>query len=61
MNHQKLLAYVAPKIEVLYLEMEEGIATGSSAKITIEGTDANYPDLEDWKESSSTGTQQTYF
>ncbi|MBE8712377.1 hypothetical protein [Sphingobacterium hungaricum] len=61
MNGKKLLEYIAPKIEVFYLEMEEGIATGSGAKITIEGTDANYPDVEDWKESSNPGTQQTYF
>ncbi|MHC8949259.1 hypothetical protein [Sphingobacterium hungaricum] len=54
MNGKKLLEYIAPKIEVFYLEMEEGIAS-TSANITISsGTNANTPDVEDWRESTTT-------
>lgn len=56
----KRLPYVSPTIEVICLEMEEGIASGSGAKVTIgSGSSPNTPEVEDWQVGTGS-TQDTY-
>lgn len=50
MKRQKMLKYVTPKIELLELELEQGIAASSANVFPGGETDPHNPDVEDWKD-----------
>jgi len=40
--------YIPPQMEVMYIEMEEGIASGSATVNPGDIQNPNTPDIEDW-------------
>ncbi|WP_407481777.1 hypothetical protein [Elizabethkingia meningoseptica] len=54
-NHDQKKEYLSPTVELVFVEIENGIAAASRATITItSGTDPNGPDIEDWNTDGST-------
>ncbi|AQX05386.1 hypothetical protein BAX97_14715 [Elizabethkingia meningoseptica] len=47
-NPHERKEYLPPAMDVIFVEMENGLATGSGANITIIGLDNKGPEVEIW-------------
>ncbi|HAY3552771.1 hypothetical protein KRE47_07325 [Elizabethkingia meningoseptica] len=54
-NQHERKEYFPPVMDVIFVEMENGLATGSGANVTIiSTTNPNGPDVENWNSGGST-------
>ncbi|WP_407481774.1 hypothetical protein [Elizabethkingia meningoseptica] len=54
-NPHERKEYLPPVMEVIFVEMENGLAAASGANITIiSTTDPNGPDVDNWNTDGST-------
>ncbi|ODM55412.1 hypothetical protein [Elizabethkingia meningoseptica] len=53
-NPHERKEYLPPAMDVIFVEMENGLATGSGANVTIIGTNPDGPDVDNWNIDGST-------
>ena len=54
-NHDQKKEYLSPTVELVFVEIESGIAAASQATVTITSdSDTNSPDVDEWNTGGST-------
>ncbi|OPB95151.1 hypothetical protein BAS10_12345 [Elizabethkingia meningoseptica] len=53
-NQHERKEYLPPVMDVIFVEMENGLAATSGANVTIIGTNTDGPDVDNWNTDGST-------